>query len=180
MPTETIYLSTRQAARLAGVEPHVLYTSYRRHAEWRGIVPRKGRAGRLSWPAELVRAAVLPHPDQQPNGMDQWFALVERVAPELDQRGVYRLGVALLASEATPGWRPAPGQLTDERLSLEFALMGMGLQSLVERWDQANTGRGAVAQQAMQWLCDRVIGSLKYQLRAAGYEVRRVVGVRHV
>jgi hypothetical protein len=146
-----IYLSTRAAAKLADVEPHVLYTSYRRHGHWRGVTPRKAADGRLSWPADLVRAASVPS-GPLPGGADVWIEWAHSVAPELSESGLYTLAVAQYGSEATPGWKPAPGQLGSPRLETETRLWVMQGQALADRIDQANAlGGGDVSDETRRW-----------------------------
>lgn len=146
---DTIYLSTRAAARLAGCQPHVLYANFGRRGHYKGVVPRRGAAGRLSWPADLLRAAVLPPQDQQPDGMLAWLDFVDLAAPETPARDAYNLGLALLGSGATQGWWPAPGQFDESRLKTEAAVLGMAVQAFCDRHSQAET---AVAVQAKAWL----------------------------
>lgn len=166
MSTEPIYLSTRAAARLAGCEPHVLYTAYRRHGSFRGVVPRKGTAGRLSWPADELRAAVLPPAGEWPDGAALFVEWAEGVAPESDQRTLYVLGLALFGSEAAHGWQPSPGQLSDERLTCETKLAGMFTQALGDRIDQARTATGRdVAADAVDWLASVTRNALRYLTR---------------
>lgn len=53
-------ITTRQAARLRGVEPHKLYSHFKRHGNWEGVVPSKLPNGRLLWARdEILRAAGL-------------------------------------------------------------------------------------------------------------------------
>lgn len=163
MSTNPIYLSTRSAARLAGCEPHVLYTAYRRHGCFRGVVPRKGTAGRLSWAADEIRAAVLPPEGEWPDGAAAFVEWAEGVAPESDQRVLYVLALALFGSEATPGWKPSPDQLTDARLTREAQLIGMMQQALADRVDQARTVHGRdVAADAIDWLAGVTRNALRY------------------
>lgn len=49
--------STKKAAQVAGVAPHILLNHYRRAGHWRGIVPRKLPSGHLRWPAADVYSA---------------------------------------------------------------------------------------------------------------------------
>lgn len=150
---EPIYLSTRAAAKLAGCEPHVLYASLKRHGSFCGVKPRRGAAGRLSWPANDLRELLLPPTDAQPSGMDQWLKFVAAVAPEVHTADAYNIGAALLGSEATPGWSPSPGQLMAARVNLDLILTGLCLQAAFERLDQAETlQRGPVADEAAVWV----------------------------
>ena len=63
---QPIYLSTRKAATLIGCEPHLLYTHYRRYGNFRGVEPRKGTGGRLSWPVDAMRASLVPCSEHWP------------------------------------------------------------------------------------------------------------------
>jgi len=151
---QQIYLSTRAAARLAGCEPHVLYAHHRRHGHYHGVEPRKGIKGRLSWPADALRGCLLPPPDQQPEGMSALLDLVAVVAPEIEPAVAYRIANELLGSEATCGWVPSPGQLSDERLTLVAGIVGMASQAFAQRVEQAQAQRGCeVAAQVVEWLC---------------------------
>jgi hypothetical protein len=139
MDASPIYLSTRAAARFAGLEPHVLYSHFRRRGHWCGVVPVKDVNGRLHWPAEAVQEATLPPPDQWPNGLNEWIRWAKEVSPSLGLHDSFALGCALLASDATPGWVPAPGQLGQARLRSEGGLVALFVQAWRERADLART-----------------------------------------
>ena len=59
-------LSTKKAAQVAGVAPHILLNHYRRAGHWRGIVPRKLPSGHLRWPAAAVYQAAGHLPQDLP------------------------------------------------------------------------------------------------------------------
>lgn len=160
---QPIYLSTRKAATLVGCEPHLLYAHYRRYGNFRGVEPRKGKSGRLSWPADAMRAALVPCSEQWPDGMESWLELMAAVIPEADPLTAYRMGLALLGSEATMGWKPSPGQLTGRRLALDAAVVGLAVQAFVQRIEQAHAEQGpGVATQAVDWLAAVTHRSLRY------------------
>lgn len=50
--------TTRRAAEVAGVHPHVVLTSFRRNGHWLGIVPIKLPNGHLRWPSVAVYEAL--------------------------------------------------------------------------------------------------------------------------
>lgn len=135
----SISLSTREAARLFRVEPHVLYSNYTRHGGYLGIVPRKGKGRRLYWPAQEVRELVLPPETEWPAGMSRLLEVMQTARPEADVLVLYDLGLVLLGSEYTPGWKPAPGQTPETILTREPGLVAMMVQSLKERADWAMT-----------------------------------------
>lgn len=103
---QSITYSTRKASRLIGVEPHVLYSNYRRHGHYRGLKPRKGRAGRLYWPADAVQALALPPESEWPEGIAQWLGFVAMVSgsTDLDRVAAYWLGVALKDAGVLPDY----------------------------------------------------------------------------
>ena len=164
---ESIYISTRSAAKLADVEPHVLYTAFRRHGHWRSVSPRKGEAGRLAWPADLVRAMSVPV-DTMPSGLEVWTDHARSIVPEAPEPALHALAMARLGSEGTLGWKPAPGQLSAARLETEAQLLAMEGQALAERLDMARVmGTGNVSAATGHWMA-RVLRNL---LRSIGDEV---------
>jgi hypothetical protein len=60
----TFALTTRQVARLGGVEPYVIYSNLSRHGSWQGVTPRKLPTSRLLWPAAEVHSALGHIPDE--------------------------------------------------------------------------------------------------------------------
>jgi hypothetical protein len=154
-----LYLKTAQAAKLAAVPLSTIYTAYNRHGHWEGITPRKNPAGRLIWPASEVRDRFEAATEVQPQGLEQYVAWAVSIAPEVEPHSLARLGRALLASEAVPGWKPAPGQLDAKRVAAEAVILALALQAWVERWDEACVAAGVtVAESEHAWLC-RVISA---------------------
>lgn len=100
-------ISTRRAAQLAGVEPHVLITALGRHGHWKGVTPRKMPNGRLLWPSLDIYAAIgkLPPPLNRP---------VDRLRDHLasvsgaDPFAAHQIAAALLADGAQ---RPQQAEL---------------------------------------------------------------------
>lgn len=93
-------LTTRQAARLAHVEPHVLYQSHAREGHWRGITPTKLPNGRLLWRGDDVASVsdIIPaHADQTP-GERSLVAFLDQVGLPLTA-DYWNLGRALLSTE---------------------------------------------------------------------------------
>lgn len=57
MQPHSFAITTRQAARLRGVEPHKPYSHFKRYGHWDGVVPIKLPNGRLLWnKADILRA----------------------------------------------------------------------------------------------------------------------------
>lgn len=127
MNTSPISLSTRAAARLAEVEPHLLYTHYRRYGHWRGVVPGKGDGGRLCWPAREVLALALPPEIHWPLGTGALSAWLDDIAPGIDDHCKVLLSAALLSDGSD---FVLCGRITDEGLERE----GRWLKLLVLAW----------------------------------------------
>lgn len=124
------YISTRAAAHLAGVEPHVLYTSIQRHGSYAGVVPRKGAAGRLSWPASAFRANL-------PQGAKEVLNVFEGLAG-----AVLELDPAALLSIL----HSVPYRLrSDERFLLTHAAFVLHALSAADRAEIVNSPRPALA-----------------------------------
>lgn len=117
----------------------------------------------MSWPADALRGASLPPIERQPEGAEAFLDIVSQVAPECEPGHAYPIGNELLGSEATMGWEPNPGQLDDERLLIQIKFIGMAVQALIERVEQAQAQRKrAVVPQAMEWFVAVVRSALRY------------------
>lgn len=90
-------LTTRQAARLARIESHVLYQSHARLGSWRGVIPRKLPNGRLLWRGDEVAeaAGVIPDYADQTPGERALVAFLEHAGFPLTIE-YWSLGRALL------------------------------------------------------------------------------------
>jgi len=132
-----INFSTAQAAQYWGVKPHVLLANNRRNGSFRGVVPLKGRAGRLHWPADEVRESSLPSCWEQPDGGPLLLDVLRRVCPGIEVKDGYRLVLFLLGSEALRDWRPVPGQTAATIKAEELKLALMILQATLDRFDWA-------------------------------------------
>jgi hypothetical protein len=159
--TTELYLSTSVAAEIAGVAAHNLYSSFRRHGHYKGVVPRKGAAGRLSWPTEAFRAS-LCGTLTCPAGSDALVEHILRMVPEASTREIELLAEAWLGSEATIDWKPKPGQFTSPWLQRDAQLLGMLCQAFNDRLDQARSlGLGDVDNATAAWLPVVVRGLLR-------------------
>ena len=165
MQDSQIGLSTRQVAQLFGVLPHVVYSNFQRKGHYSGIIPRKSAHGRLVWSANQVWATVMPARVADPNGLDVWATWARSVLPDADDKTVDALGCALLSSEATRGFRPAPGQFGAERINNEIGLLGLATQALNERIDEACTkGDISYPKASIEWLAKIVYRAFRVEL----------------
>lgn len=100
-------LTTRQLAKLAGVETFIIYSALSRLGHWRGLEPHRLENGRLIWRADKVRRVLgLPQDgdvlDQADNVLLPFLEAVgHRVTPD-----GYALGLALLDHEPDLGRDP--------------------------------------------------------------------------
>lgn len=103
----TFALTTRQAARLGAVEPHVLYQSLVRSGNWRGVIPRRLPNGRLLWRGDEVAeaAGVIPDYADQTPGERALVAFLEHAGFPLTIE-YWNLGRALLNCHLDPGNDP--------------------------------------------------------------------------
>ncbi|MBT9527081.1 MAG: hypothetical protein IV105_17630 [Rhizobacter sp.] len=114
-------LTTRQAARLRGVEPHQPYSHFKRKGHWKGVVPSKLPNGRLLWNRDdILRAeGLVPADGPQPVDVRVWLAFIEEIGLPVEDRDV-RTGVALLTEQVDTKRNPA--HMVDEfELSAQFA-----------------------------------------------------------
>lgn len=122
--------TTRQAARLRGVEPHVPYSRYRRSGQWDGAIPIKLPNGRLLWRKDdILRAeGLVPVDGPQPVDVRVWLAFVEEAGLPVDA-SMIQVGVAMLTEQADLKRNPA--QAVDE-----FELIAQGARALMARFNQ--------------------------------------------
>lgn len=123
-------ITTRQAARLRGVEPHNPYSHFKRHGHWDGAVPVKLPNGRLLWNRDdILRAeGLVPDAGPQPVDVRVWLAFVEETGLSVEDRDV-RIGVAILTEQADATRDPA--HTVDE-----FELIAQATRALMARFNQ--------------------------------------------
>ena len=127
-------ITTRQAARLRGVEAHKPYSHFKRHGHWDGVSPVKLPNGRLLWNRDdILRAeGIVPADGPQPVDVRVWLAFVREAGLPVDDSMV-RLGVALLTEQADVKRNPA--HTVDE-----FELIGQVMRALMARFDSVRAG----------------------------------------
>lgn len=108
MQPHSFAITTRQAARLRGVEPHVPYSHYRRYGHWDGVVPIKLPNGRLLWnKADILLAGGIVPADR--NMTPESLALMDWVRSQglpVDE-STYRTACALGAARGGTSADPA-------------------------------------------------------------------------
>lgn len=126
-------ITTRQAARLRGVEPHQPYSHFKRKGHWNGVVPAKLPNGRLLWNREdILRAeGLVPADGSQPVDVRVWLAFVEEAGLPVEDRDV-RIGVAFLTEQADTTRNPA--HAVDE-----FELIAQSSRALMARFNQVQS-----------------------------------------
>lgn len=127
-------LTTRQAARLRGVEPHKPYSHFKRKGHWDGAIPSKLPNGRLLWNRDDVLRAegFVPADGPQPVDVRVWLAFVEETGLPVEERDVH-IGVALLSEEADMQRNPA-------HVADEFEFIAQASRALMARHDKVRTG----------------------------------------
>lgn len=127
-------ITTRQAARLRGVEAHKPYSHFKRHGHWDGVSPVKLPNGRLLWNRDdILRAeGIVPADGPQSVDVRVWLAFVEEAGLPVDDLMV-RVGVALLTERADVKRNPA--HTVDE-----FELIGQAIRALMARFDAVRAG----------------------------------------
>lgn len=123
-------ITTRQAARLRGVESHQPYSHFKRKGHWGGVVPIKLPNGRLLWNRDdILRAeGIVPADGPQPVDVRVWLAFVEEAGLSVEDRDVH-IGVALLTEQADTTRNPA--HAVDD-----FELIAQGARALMARFNQ--------------------------------------------
>lgn len=127
----TFALTTRQVAKLAGVEPPPIYMSVKGYGNWRGITPRKTNSGRLLWRSDEVHAAlgIVPDPANMTNAERFYCQFLEDEALPVTGEA-WAIGEALLSPKYDEG--------RDPDLYLNDAVMALEIVSaLAERLDSA-------------------------------------------
>ncbi len=130
MQRHSFKITTRQAARLRGVEPHKPYSHFKRHGHWDGVVPVKLPNGRLLWDKDeiLLAEGIVRADGPQPVNVCAWLAFVEETGLPLEDRDI-RIGVALLTEKADRTRNPA--HVVDE-----FELVAQATRALIARYEQ--------------------------------------------
>lgn len=127
-------ITTRQAARLRGVEVHKPYSHYKRHGHWDRVIPVKLPNGRLLWNRDdILRAeGIFPADGPQPVDVRAWLAFVEEAGLPVDEAMV-RVGVAFLTEQSDLKRNPA--HVVDE-----LELIAQGSRALMTRFDSVRAG----------------------------------------
>ncbi|NMG43980.1 hypothetical protein GPA22_09595 [Aromatoleum toluvorans] len=104
----TFHIATKQAARLARVEPHVLYQARARNGHWRGIAPTKLPNGRLLWRGDHIAevAGIIPNYADQTPGERALITFLEQQGFPVTAE-YWNLGRTLLDVERDPCADPA-------------------------------------------------------------------------
>ena len=122
-------ITTRQAARLRGVEAHKPYSHFKRHGHWDGVSPVKLPNGRLLWNRDdILRAeGIVPADGLRAVDVRVWRAFVEETGLPVDA-SMIQVGVAMLTEQADVKRNPA--HTVDE-----FELIGQAIRALMARFD---------------------------------------------
>ena len=97
----TFALTTRQVAKLAGVEIPPIYMSVKRYGNWRGVVPSKSASSRLLWRSDEVHSALGIVPDQADMTNGEWIYCQFLEAESLPVTGEsWAVGQAFLSPKA--------------------------------------------------------------------------------
>lgn len=109
MQPHSFAITTRQAARLRGVEPHVPYSHLKRHGHWDGAVPVKLSNGRLLWPRDAILRAAGFAPDgaSAPVDIRAFNACLEAFGLPEDDATLRAFGARSLLHEADHGRDPS-------------------------------------------------------------------------
>jgi hypothetical protein len=109
MQRHNFALTTRQAARLRGVEPHRPYSNFKRKGHWDGVIPVKLPNGRLLWNRDdILRAEGIVLVDGPlPVDIRVWLSFVEEAGLPVEDTGLRAIGLRLLNHNTDKGRDPA-------------------------------------------------------------------------